>query len=89
VGADVAIAPGLSAAVADADAVVITTPLPEIAALSASLFARPSVPLPVIDPWGILRGSAIADVANVILLGRGGPVRPLAAVGVYTGSHGG
>jgi len=59
-------------AVATADTVVVTTPWPEIRDLPIQPFSRPDGALPVIDPWGLLAGSPIADVARVVTLGRGG-----------------
>jgi UDPglucose 6-dehydrogenase len=59
-------------AVAAADAVVVTTPWPGIREVPPEQFARPAGRLPVIDPWGLLVGTRIADVARVLALGRGG-----------------
>jgi len=71
-GRSVEVALDFPRAVAAADAVVITTPWPQIAEVPVDAFARPSGPLPVIDPWGLLKATPIADVARLILLGRGG-----------------
>jgi UDPglucose 6-dehydrogenase len=62
-------------AVSRADVVVVTTPWPQIAAIPREAFSRPGARLPVIDPWGILRGTPIESAANVILLGRGSAVQ--------------
>jgi UDPglucose 6-dehydrogenase len=62
-------------AVAKADVAVVTTPWPEIAAIPLEAFARPGGRLPVIDPWGVLRGTSTASAAHVILLGRGGAMQ--------------
>jgi UDPglucose 6-dehydrogenase len=66
------VAVGLGDAVAAADAVVITTPWPQIRDLPVETFSRPAGRLPVIDPWGLLERTAAARVAQVIALGRGG-----------------
>lgn len=75
----------LEDAVAAAEAVVITTPWPQIRDLPAERFARPAGRLPVIDPWGVLEGTHVAQVAHVIALGRGGWLAqradPLTSVG--------
>jgi UDPglucose 6-dehydrogenase len=71
-GRSVEVALDFPRAVAAADAVVITTPWPQIAEVPVDAFARPSGPLPVIDPWGLLKATPVADVARLILLGRGG-----------------
>jgi UDPglucose 6-dehydrogenase len=76
----VEVAPGFAEAIAGADAVVVTTPWPEIRDLPAETFARPGGRLPVIDPWGLLPGSPAAMTARIIALGRdGGASRPHAA----------
>jgi UDPglucose 6-dehydrogenase len=62
----------LRQAVASADVAVVTTPWPAIAALPLDAFRRPGGLLPVIDPWGILRGTPVAGAARLVLLGRGG-----------------
>jgi UDPglucose 6-dehydrogenase len=86
-GPAVQVAPGFAAAIAAADLVVITTPWPEIRSVSREAFLRPSGTLPIIDPWGLLKGTAIADVTRLILPGRGGwrsmmgRARPLAHSG--------
>lgn len=67
-GGDVTVT-GFDDAVRAADMVVITTPLDEIRALAPDTFARPT-PLPVLDPWGLLMDTPIADVARVITPGR-------------------
>jgi UDPglucose 6-dehydrogenase len=61
----------LSRAVAAADVVVITTPLPEIRAVAPEAFVRPLHPLPVVDPWGLLKDSPLSEVVSLILPGRG------------------
>ena len=71
-GSEVEVAPSLDRAIESADVVVITTPWPEIRAVALSAFARPAGKLPVIDPWGLVKGTAIADTARLILLGRRG-----------------
>jgi UDPglucose 6-dehydrogenase len=58
-------------ALSSADAAVVTTPWPAIADLPPDVFTGPAGPLPVIDPWGLLKGTAAAGAARVILLGRG------------------
>jgi UDPglucose 6-dehydrogenase len=68
----VEVAADFHAAIASADAAVITTPWPDIAKVASEAFARPTGPLPVIDPWGLLKGTPLADAARLILLGRGG-----------------
>jgi UDPglucose 6-dehydrogenase len=79
----------LERAVSAADAVVVTTPWPEIRELPARAFVRPGARLPVIDPWGLFRDTPIVDAAHVIALGRGGWRMP-AAVGALaeSGSRG-
>jgi UDPglucose 6-dehydrogenase len=57
-------------ALASADAAVITTPWPELRNVAPELLARPSGPLPVVDPWGLLKDSPVVDAARVIFLGR-------------------
>jgi UDPglucose 6-dehydrogenase len=63
-------------AISEADVAVITTPWPELASLPLDIFARPAGPLPIIDPWGMLKNTAVAAAARVILLGRGGVQAP-------------
>jgi UDPglucose 6-dehydrogenase len=58
-------------AIASADVAVITTASPEIRAVSADAFVRPTGRLPVIDPWGLLKDSPLAGVARLVLPGRG------------------
>jgi UDPglucose 6-dehydrogenase len=70
-GPSVEVAPGFQEAIASADAAVITTPWPDITRVAPEAFARPTGPLPVIDPWGLLKGTPLADAARLILLGRG------------------
>ena len=64
-----------SQALAAADAAVVTTPYPEIRSIGPEVFARPSSPLPVVDPWGLLKDSPVVDAARVIFLGRGQSAR--------------
>lgn len=58
------------AAIAAADAVVVTTPAREYAALPAEYFARAGQPRVVLDCWRILP-AAVADLADIVHLGRG------------------
>jgi UDPglucose 6-dehydrogenase len=59
-------------AMASADAAVITTPWPEIRLVPPDACVRSAGPLPVIDPWGLLKGTPLAVAVRLILLGRGG-----------------
>jgi UDPglucose 6-dehydrogenase len=69
-------------AVARADVAVITTPWPAIREIPVAAFKRASAAIPVIDPWGILKGTEIAASLNVVFLGRGalGGIRQRVAV---------
>jgi UDPglucose 6-dehydrogenase len=69
-------------AVAGADAVVVTTPWAEIRDVPTAAFMRTSGQIPVIDPWGHLKGSAIASEGKVVFLGRGASMTVSQRVGV-------
>lgn len=66
------VAESLSQAIETADAVVITTPWPQIRDVPADRYARPAGTTTVVDPWGLLDGTPAAQVAHVVSLGRGG-----------------
>ncbi len=61
---------GIAEAIADAEIVVVATPAPEILGVSPELYARQGRRKVVIDCWRGLP-PAIADVADVMLLGKG------------------
>ena len=71
-GESVDVADTFEQAIASADIAVITTPWPEIRQVPVKAFVRPARRLPVVDPWGLLKDTAIAETAKVISLGRGG-----------------
>jgi predicted dinucleotide-binding enzyme len=69
-GGQVEAAVSFESAVSTADAVVITTPWPEVRETPVQAFARSGYRLPVIDPWGLVTDTVIAGTAEVIALGR-------------------
>ena len=85
-GDGVEVAADFAQAVAGADAAVITTPWPEIREVPGSAFMRASGPIPVIDPWGHLKGTPLATIVRVTFLGRGGAASTGERVHVYAHS---
>jgi predicted dinucleotide-binding enzyme len=71
-GSGVDVTDSLADAIRSCDVVVVTTPWPAIRDVASQAWTRPGAPLIVIDPWCLLQGSPVADLATVISLGRGG-----------------
>jgi UDPglucose 6-dehydrogenase len=67
-GADVA--SDFESALRAADVAVVTTPLPGIRDVDVRAVHRPGAPLTIIDPWGLLKGTALGNAVTLILLGR-------------------
>jgi len=70
-GRDVEAFTEFAPAIAACDVAVVTTPWSGILDTPRDAFRRASGSLPVIDPWGLLKASPLADAAKVISLGRG------------------
>jgi UDPglucose 6-dehydrogenase len=85
-GRDVEAFAEFAPAIASCDAAVITTPWPAIREVPASAFQRASGPVPVIDPWGLLKDTPLAKVARLISLGRGAAPAAARHVAVYAHS---
>jgi UDPglucose 6-dehydrogenase len=71
IGRGVDVAESFEQAVRVCDAAVVTTPWPGIREIPVAAFERGAQAIPVIDPWGLLRGSPIASRGAVVFLGRG------------------
>ena len=67
------VARGVEQAMTDADMVVITTPFGDLRQMSPSACRRSGEKLPVLDPWGVLAGSAVADAVRLLCPGRALP----------------